>query len=483
MDVLTSLVAAGTVHRREPASASHRPHGGNLSLEHGNSDGSCCRLRPGWQGAGALLRRLRRPRFRFGQLGCDLVEQRGLDRLPGPSLLAVRNASSCPGRGMCRPAATSCAARFEAAQQDRRPHLRGLQLQHLITNMLAAGDPLAEVQREAEHGLDFARKAAVRSCRRPHHRAARARPDAARPDADLRLLQRCAVRRAAVRAASGRGPGSGVCRLLVLDPQAAGTLPRRRPRCRPRRRPRRRNACSGCRHPSSRWPTIISTPRWRTPRSATRPQLTERQQHLEALAAHHRQLDDLGRALPGELREPRRAGRRRDRPPRRPRARRRCAFTNRPSARPATTASCTTRRSPMSWPRASMPAAASRQIAHAHLRNAPACYLRWGADGKVRQLDELYPHLREEEPAPGPTRTIGAPVEHLDLATVIKVSQAVSGEIVLEKLIDTLMRTAIEQAGAERGLLILVARDRASASRRRPRPAARRSSCICATRA
>ena len=73
----------------------------------------------------------------------------------------------------------------------------------------------------------------------------------------------------------------------------------------------------------------------------------------------------------------------------------------------------------------------------------------------MRQLDTMYPQLRQEEPAPGPTSTIGAPVEHLDLATVIKVSQAVSGEIVLEKLIDTLMRTAIEQAGAERGLLIL----------------------------
>jgi C4-dicarboxylate-specific signal transduction histidine kinase len=46
------------------------------------------------------------------------------------------------------------------------------------------------------------------------------------------------------------------------------------------------------------------------------------------------------------------------------------------------------------------------------------------------------------------------PVEHFDLATAIKVSQAVSGEIVLEKLIDRLMRIAIEQAGAERGLLI-----------------------------
>jgi hypothetical protein len=44
---------------------------------------------------------------------------------------------------------------------------------------------------------------------------------------------------------------------------------------------------------------------------------------------------------------------------------------------------------------------------------------------------------------------------HLDLATVIKVSEAVSGELVLEKLIDKLMRAAIEHAGAERGLLIL----------------------------
>jgi GAF domain-containing protein len=89
------------------------------------------------------------------------------------------------------------------------------------------------------------------------------------------------------------------------------------------------------------------------------------------------------------------------------------------------------------------------------LREARYCYLRWEAAGKVRQLEQLYPHLREEDPVPGPTSTIGASVEHLDLATVIKVSQAVSGEIVLEKLIDTLMRTAIEHAGAERGLLIL----------------------------
>jgi PAS domain S-box-containing protein len=96
-----------------------------------------------------------------------------------------------------------------------------------------------------------------------------------------------------------------------------------------------------------------------------------------------------------------------------------------------------------------------QKFADTYLLEARYCYQRWGADGKVRQLDELYPHLRPQEPLPGPTSTIGASVENLDVATVIKVSQAVSGEMVLEKLIDTLMRIAIEHAGAERGLLIL----------------------------
>jgi PAS domain S-box-containing protein len=94
------------------------------------------------------------------------------------------------------------------------------------------------------------------------------------------------------------------------------------------------------------------------------------------------------------------------------------------------------------------------QFADLYLRNARYRYLRWGAAGKVKHLDELFPQLKEEEAAPGPTSTIGAPIEHLDLATVLKVSQAVSGEIVLEKLLDTLMRAAIAHAGAQRGLLI-----------------------------
>ncbi len=68
--------------------------------------------------------------------------------------------------------------------------------------------------------------------------------------------------------------------------------------------------------------------------------------------------------------------------------------------------------------------------------------------------DRLKPSLAEES-ALRRTSAVATPVEHLDLATAIKVSQAISGTIDIEKLIDTLMRTAHEQAGAERSLLIL----------------------------
>jgi PAS domain S-box-containing protein len=94
-------------------------------------------------------------------------------------------------------------------------------------------------------------------------------------------------------------------------------------------------------------------------------------------------------------------------------------------------------------------------IADAYLRAARQCYVRWGALGKVKQLDQVHSRLREEVPQRTPTSTIIASVDQLDLATVVRVSQAVSGEMVLEKAIDSLMRAAIEHAGAERGLMLL----------------------------
>jgi PAS domain S-box-containing protein len=95
-------------------------------------------------------------------------------------------------------------------------------------------------------------------------------------------------------------------------------------------------------------------------------------------------------------------------------------------------------------------------IAHTYLRKARNCYQRWGALGKVKQLDERYPHLHEERDTTSPTATIGASVGQLDVETVVKASQALSSEIVLPKLIEKLMRIAVEHAGAERSLLMLL---------------------------
>jgi predicted ATPase/signal transduction histidine kinase len=96
------------------------------------------------------------------------------------------------------------------------------------------------------------------------------------------------------------------------------------------------------------------------------------------------------------------------------------------------------------------------RIALDYLRGARDCYLRWGALGKVRQLDRRHPRLLEEAASSAPSATVSTPIEQLDVGTVVKASQAVSSEIELGKLIETLMRISLEHAGAERGLLILI---------------------------
>ena len=98
-------------------------------------------------------------------------------------------------------------------------------------------------------------------------------------------------------------------------------------------------------------------------------------------------------------------------------------------------------------------------IAHAYLRKARNGYDRWGACGKVKQLDQRHPHLFEEGVPASTTPTIGTAVRQLDVETVVKASQALSSEIVLSHLVEKLMRIAVEYAGAERGLLILLRGD------------------------
>ena len=104
------------------------------------------------------------------------------------------------------------------------------------------------------------------------------------------------------------------------------------------------------------------------------------------------------------------------------------------------------------------------KIAGTYMAEARFCYLKWGAKAKVEQIDEKYSYLlhkeertvaTEEKPTDG-TSSIRAGVSgSLDLASMVKASQTISREMVLEKLLGNLMKIVIENAGAERGYLIL----------------------------
>jgi PAS domain S-box-containing protein len=93
------------------------------------------------------------------------------------------------------------------------------------------------------------------------------------------------------------------------------------------------------------------------------------------------------------------------------------------------------------------------KVANVYRRDALCCFLRWGAHGKVGQLESLYPTLAAAEEHPRP-ETVHTAIEKLDVKTVVKASQAVSAEIEFAKLVDRLMTVALENAGANRGSLI-----------------------------
>jgi GAF domain-containing protein len=106
-------------------------------------------------------------------------------------------------------------------------------------------------------------------------------------------------------------------------------------------------------------------------------------------------------------------------------------------------------------------------IADTYLRNAQSCYARWGADGKVRQLEQTYPQLRRESSRAD--STVATSAEQLDLTTVVKVSQAIFSGVDLNELLHTLMILALEHAGADRGLLILPWATAGASRPKRPR--------------
>ncbi|MBE9182580.1 AAA family ATPase [Oculatella sp. LEGE 06141] len=116
------------------------------------------------------------------------------------------------------------------------------------------------------------------------------------------------------------------------------------------------------------------------------------------------------------------------------------------------------------------------KFAASYLQDAYYSYARWGAKAKVQDLERRYPKLlapilQPQQLALSATETMFAPGSltatqssisssssisaTLDLATVLKASQTLSSEIQLDKLLATLLHTVLENAGADKGALLM----------------------------
>ncbi|WP_407175452.1 AAA family ATPase [Bradyrhizobium sp. STM 3562] len=425
----------------------------NISLEHGNCDASCAHY--------AWLGRVLGGRFgdyqaayRFGRLACDLVDSRGLTRFQAPVYLAV-GSNVIPWTKHVRAGRDLIRRAFNAAVHIGDPIYEAYSLIHLTGSMMNTGDPLKELQSELEKNLKAIRNMKFRFA-----------------------AEMVAAQLGFVRSMRGLTRSLGSFDDEEFDELEAERSFERQPELASGqvsywiRKLQARflagdyaDAIEACLKAEPRlWtiPTEQATAEFyfygALSRSCLCDSVTaeERQRHQNVVRAYRKQLQEWAEHCPQNFEH-------------------RAALVGAEMARlehrdaeamrlyehsiRTAAANDFPHHEAIACELAARFYAASgfEKIAFVYLRDARSSYLRWGADGKVRQLDDTYPDLSEEGAARALTVTrIGAPVEHLDLATVIKVSQAISGEIVLEKLIDTLMRTAIEQAGAERGLLIVL---------------------------
>lgn len=105
-----------------------------------------------------------------------------------------------------------------------------------------------------------------------------------------------------------------------------------------------------------------------------------------------------------------------------------------------------------------------KQLAHYYFRNAHHAYQWWGATRKTKELETRYSevffqtlpskhaHLMTTSISYSTQQNIS---ETLDIHSVLKASQAISEEIVLDRLLAKLIKIVIENSGAQRGILIL----------------------------
>jgi len=423
----------------------------NLSLEHGNGEATCNAYTAVAMIAGALFGDYQAG-YRFGRLGCELAERHGWTRVQprtdmafGPAILPwtkpVRMGRDFLRRG------------FELGNSVGDVIYANGSACHINTNMLMAGDHLVDVEREAERGLAFAHKTrfgltiemiaaqlgVIRTLRGLTRRFGSLDDDQFdEVQAERRFAQNPNLQIAEcwywVRKLQARVLAGDATAALEASQQAERLL---------------WTAASCLEHAEYHFYSALA----RAACCDSAP-ADERQGHMAALAAHQRQLQVWAQICPENF-ENRAAlveaemARLEDRALDAERLYERAIRSSRVNEFIHNEA--------IAYELAARFYAARgfAEFANTYLRKARYAYLRWGADGNVKQLEQLYPDLRKQEPAPGPRSTIVAPVELLDFATVIKVSQAISGEMVLEALIDRLMRLAIEHAGAARGLLIV----------------------------
>jgi len=111
------------------------------------------------------------------------------------------------------------------------------------------------------------------------------------------------------------------------------------------------------------------------------------------------------------------------------------------------------------------------KVAQAYMIEAYYCYARWGAKAKIDDLEKRYPRLLDiilqqpqsftsfkETIARGTityTHSSSSNSDFLDLPTLIQASQAISGEIEIDKLLTTLLKISLANAGATKCVLLL----------------------------
>jgi PAS domain S-box-containing protein len=427
----------------------------NLSIERGNCDGSTFAYVMVGAVAGARFGDYRGG-FRLGQLGYELVEQRGLrgsqagvyNQFGTHVLPWTRHFKNC--RDLLRRGVDVANKNGDLTFSDYSCHA-------LTTNLLAVGDPLPEVQRQVEHGFAFAEKTRFRVA--------------------IDLL---AIQLELIRTLRGLTPKFGSFNDAQFDEirieghlAANPSLARAELSYWIRKLQARFLAgdYTSAVNAASRAQSLLWKARYAVEAAeyvfygalslaavCDTSAADQCEQHIAGLAAHHRQLEIWTENCPENFEN-------------------RAALVGAEIARIKgrdldaerlyEEAIRSARANGFVHNEAIAYEVAARfyagrgfeEFARVYLQKARNCYQRWGADGKVRQLEQLHPHLRDAPVAASPTTTIGAPVERLDVGTVLKAAQAVSGEIVLGELIKTLLRIAVEHAGAERGLLILFADD------------------------